>query len=149
MIVVLLIIRPKPKTVIFGFFAGECVSNCGTMYQVSDKIIARDTTSFWQTFNDLTKLKVKYQNVSEEDDEGDYNEFKLDIPLFMLLDPRDRFGCPGCIDQVAYYLQFTFFGITRRFQIDPGHEPFYFRGLTRDIDEKIRQVASRLDQYGG
>jgi hypothetical protein len=141
----LVLIHIKPKTVIFGDFAGECIGNCGTMYEVSTNIIRKDTTSFWQTYSNLNKLQIKGQKFAEKGETGDYNEFKLAIPIFMLLDPRERFGCPGCIDQVAYYLQFTLFGITRRFQIDPGHEPFYFPGLTRDIDDKIRHVAWRLD----
>jgi hypothetical protein len=145
----LLLIRIKPKAVIFGDFAGECIGNCGTMYEVKTDIIRKDTTSFWQTYSNLKKLQIKGQQYLEKDKRGDFNEFKLNIPLLMLLDPRDNFGCPGCIDQVAYYLQFTVFGITRRFQIDPGHEPFYFQGLTREIDDKIRNVAVRLDQYGG
>jgi hypothetical protein len=148
LIAALLLIRPKPRTVIFGFFAGECVGNCGTMYQVSEKVIARDTTSFWQTFNDLTKLKVKYQNISEEDDEGDYDEYKLNIPLIMLIDPRDSFGCPDCLDQGGYYIQFTLLGITRRFQIDKGHEPFYYNDLTKDIKYKIEKASVELKQYG-
>lgn len=148
LIAILSLIRIKPKTVVFGHFAGECIGNCGTMYQISEKVIARDTTSFWQTYNDLSKFFIKHQNVSEEDDEGNYNDFKMNIPLIMLLDPRDRFGCPDCHDQGGYYLQFSMFGVTRRFQIDKGHEPFYYNDITKDIDNKIEKASVELKQYG-
>ena len=133
---------------VFGNFAGECVGNCGTMYQVSEKVIVRDTTSFFENRNDLTKLSIKYQNVSEQDDEGNFDNFKLNVPLAMLLDPRNQFGCPDCSDQGGYYFQFTLLGITRRFQIDKGHEPFYYKQLTADIDHKIEKVTTELKQYG-
>jgi hypothetical protein len=144
----LLLIKPKPKTIIFGHFASECTGNCGTMYKVSYKVIVRDTTSFFQNKSDLSKFAVKFQNGSEQDDEGNFDSFKLNIPLLMLLDPRSQFGCPDCHDQGGYYLQVTMLGVTRRFQIDKGHEPFYYPELTRDIDHKIEDVITELKQYG-
>ena len=144
----LVLIRLKPRIVIFGDFAGECIGNCGTMYEVTTKVIRKDTTTFWQTYQDLSKFAIKGQKQVEEHNEGDYNDYKLDIPLVMLFDPRERFGCPGCIDQIAYYLQFTLFGITRRFQIDPGHEPVYFSSLTKEIENKIEKVSLHVDKYG-
>jgi hypothetical protein len=148
LIAVLVIIRLKPKTIIFGHFARECVGNCGTMYQVSEKIIIRDTTSFFQTRKDLAKFSVKFENVSEQDDEGNFDTFKLNVPLIMLLDPRSKFGCPDCYDQGGYYLQVNMLGVTRRFLIDKGHEPFYYKDLTRDIDQKIDNATTELKQYG-
>lgn len=144
----LYLIRPKPKTVIFGHFAGECVGNCGTMYQVGGKIIIRDTTTFFQSQNDLKKFIIKYQNVVREDDEGNYNKFKITVPLLMLFDPRSRFGCPDCHDQGGYYFQFSMLGITRRFQIDKGYEPFYYKDLTKDIDNLIKKVTVEFKLYG-
>ena len=144
----LYLIRLKPKTVTFGHFAGECVGNCGTMYQVGGKIIIRDTTTFFQAQNNLNKFTIKYQNVVREDDEGKYNNFKMNVPLLMLFDPRSRFGCPDCHDQGGYYFQFSMLGITRRYQIDRGYEPFYYKDLTIDIDNRIEKVTVELKQHG-
>jgi len=148
LVVGLLLIRPQPGTIVFGHFAGECVGNCGTMYQVSEKVIVRDTTSFFQNRNDLTKFSIKFQNVSGQEDEGNFDNFKINVPLVMLLDPRNKFGCPDCYDQGGYYFQFTMLGITRRFQIEKGHEPFYYKELTTDIDRKIEKIIVELKQYG-
>ncbi len=142
--VILLLIRVKPKTVVIGHFAGMCIGNCGTMYEIGEKVIARDTTSFYKSYNDLSKFSVEHQEISEQDDEGDYNDLKLGVPLIMLFDPRNRFGCPDCRDQGGYYLQFTMFGLTRRFQIDPGHEPFYYSTLTENIKRKIKKANIEL-----
>jgi hypothetical protein len=107
-----------------------------------------DTTSFWLLRNDLSKLQIKPQKYLEQDDEGNFNEKKLSIPLIMLLDPRKIFGCPDCHDQGGYYLDYTLFGIKRYYEIDKGSEPFYFHSLTKDIDKKIEQINAEVKQYG-
>jgi len=144
----LTIIRVKPKQIAFGFYAGECVGNCGTIYEVTTKVLRVDTTSFWQTQNDLGKLKIKGQRYLEEDDEGDFNAKKFSIPLIMLFDPRTTFGSPDGHDQGGYYLDFILFGIKRHYTIDKESEPFYFTSLTKDINNKIVEVNNELTKYG-
>ncbi len=60
----------KPKRIAFGFYAGECVGNCGTIYEMTTKKLMVDTSSFWQTQSDLSKLQIKEQRYLEKDDEG-------------------------------------------------------------------------------
>src|ERR1022692_2696217 len=107
----LIFIRPKPTKIIIGFYAGECIGECGTMYQVSAKTIVKDTTTFWQTYPDLSKFVIKRQIVAEKHNGCNYDGIKLNIPLIMLLDPRDSYGCPDCRDQGGYYLQLSILGI--------------------------------------
>ena len=144
----LIIIRVQPKRIAFGFYAGECIGNCGTIYEVTTKVLLVDTTSFWQTQNDLDKLQIKKQRYLEEDDEGNFNAKKFSIPLIMLLDPRTIFGSPDGHDQGGYYLDFTLFGLKRHYKIDKESEPFYFIGLTKGIDNKIMEVNNELTKYG-
>jgi hypothetical protein len=144
----LISVRIKPKRIAFGFYAGECVGNCGTIYEVNTKVLRVDTSSFWQTQNDLGKLQIKSQRYLEEDDEGNFNANKIPIPLIMLLDPRTIFGSPDGYDQGGYYLDFTLFGIKRHYEIDKKSEPFYFKSLTKEIDDKIREVNAELVKYG-
>lgn len=144
----LLFIRIEPKRIAYGQFAGECVGNCGTVYEVTTKVLRVDTTSFWQTRNDLGKLNIKGQRYLEEDDEGNFNSKKLSIPLIMLFDPRTIFGCPDCHDQGGYYLDFTLYGVKRHFEIDKESEPIYFGSLTNAIDKKINEINYELTQYG-
>ena len=144
----LITIRIKPKRIAFGFYAGECVGNCGTIYEVNTKVLRVDTSSFWQTQNDLGKLQIKSQKYLKEDDKSDFNARKFPIPLMMLLDPRTIFGSPDGYDQGGYYLDFTLFGIKRYYQIDKKSEPFYFKSLTKEIDNKIKEVNAELVKYG-
>jgi hypothetical protein len=144
----LAIIRIQPKRIAFGFYAGECVENCGTIYEVTTKVLRVDTTSFWQTQKDLGKLQIKGQRYLEEDDEGNFNAKKFSIPLIMLLEPRTIFGYPDGHDQGGYYLDFTLFGIKRHYKIDKEREPFYFISLTKDIDQKIVEINNELTKYG-
>ena len=144
----LLLIRPKPKTFIYGWFAGECVGNCGTMYQAKENYIIRDSISYWESDNKNKLLNIRAQQVLENDHEGSFSYLKLNIPLIMLLDPREQFGCPDCHDQGGYYLQFTMLGITRHFKIDKGNEPFYYQNLTRDLNTVMNKTLFEFKQYG-
>ena len=144
----LTIIRVKPKRVAFGFYAGECIGNCGTIYEVTTKVLRVDTTSFWKTQNDIGKLQIKGQRYLEEADTRNFNAKKLSIPLIMLLDPRTTFGSPDGHDQGGYYLDFTLFGIKRHYLIEKGTEPFYFKSLTKGIDNKVKEVNNELTKYG-
>ena len=144
----LFLIRPKPKTFIYGWFAGECVGNCGTMYQVTEKHILRDTVSYWQSDNQNKTFNIEAQQVLENDHEGSFSYLQLNIPLIMLFDPREQFGCPDCHDQGGYYLQFKILGITRHFKIDKGHEPFYYSNLTKSLDTVIDKTLLEFEKYG-
>ena len=132
---------------IYGFYAGECIGECGTMYQVSEKAVIKDTTSFWQTYDNFSNFILKHQIVLQKEDGENFNDFKLNIPLIMLLDPRGRFGCPDCYDQGGYYLQFTIFGLTRHFRIE-RQQPFYYKNLTKDIEDKLEKSRIELKQHG-
>ena len=144
----LITVRIKPKRIAFGFYAGECVGNCGTIYEVNTKVLRVDTSSFWQTQNDVGKLQIKNHRYLEADEHADFNARKFPIPLIMLLDPRTIFGSPDGNDQGGYYLDFTLFGIKRHYQIDKKNEPFYFKSLTTKIDNKIQEVNTDLVKYG-
>ena len=143
----LTIIRVQPKRIAFGFYAGECVGNCGTIYEVTTKTLRVDTTSFWKSQNDLANLQIKGQRYIEEN-EGNFNSKKFSIPLIMLFDPRTIFGYPDGHDQGGYYLDFTLFGIKRHYKIDKESQPFYFTSLTKHIDDKIEEVDNELTKYG-
>ena len=142
------LVHIQPNRIAYGYFAGECVGNCGTIYEVTRKVLRVDTTSFRQTQDDLDNLKIKGQRLLEVEGNENFNAMKLSIPLIMLLDPRTIFGSPDGHDQGGYYLDFTLFGIKRQYQIDKGREPFYFAGLTNDIDNKIKEVNIKLTKYG-
>ena len=120
------------------------MGNCGTVYELTSKVLRVDTTSFWETRNDLGNLQIKGQRHFEKDAEGNFNSKKLSIPLIMLLEPRTIFGCPDCHDQGGYYLEFTLLGIRRHFEIDKGSGPIYFRSLTKDIDKEIDQIYTEF-----
>lgn len=134
------VIRIKPGRIAYGQFAGECIGNCGTIYEISSKGLYVDTTSFWRSRNDLGKFQVKGQRIFEKNKEKDVDSKKISIPLIMLIDPRTELGCPDCHDQGGYYLDYTLFGIRRYFEIDKESEPLYCVGLTKNIDNKINEI---------
>jgi len=140
-------VRFKPSRIAYGFFAGECKGNCGTIYEVTSKGLRIDTTSFWQSRNDLGKIHIEGQIVFEKNKEEDFESKKISIPLIMLFDPRTRFGCPDCYDQGGYYLEYTLFGFRRYFEIDKKSEPLYFPGLTNNIDNKIEKINLELSNW--
>lgn len=141
------VIRIKPRRIAYGHFAEECVGNCNTIYEITSKVLVADTTTFWQTRNDLRKFKIKGQKIFEKNKEKDFDAKKISIPLIMLIDPRSRFGCPDCHDQGGHYLDYTLFGIRRYFEIDKENEPLYFYGLTKNIDDKIKEINVELSKY--
>ncbi len=143
-LIALSFIRIKPQRIAYGHFSGECIGNCGTVYEVTSSVLRVDTTSFWETRNDLGKLQIKGQRHFEGKNEGNFDPKKLSIPLIMLLDPRQVFGCPDCHDQGGYYLDYTLWGIRRHFEIDEGSEPLYFPSLTKDIDKKIDEIYAEF-----
>ena len=65
------VIRIKPSRIAYGQFAGECIGNCGTIYEISSKGLYVDTTSFWRSRNDLGKFQVKGQRIFEKNKEKD------------------------------------------------------------------------------
>lgn len=143
---VLCLIRIKPKVFVYGWFAGECKGSCGIMYQVTEKHICKDTTSYWINSNTNEPLRLQAQVAIENDHEGDFNNFKLNIPLVMMIDPRKQFGCPDCADQGGYYLQYTMLGITKNCRIDKGHEPFYYKSIVKDLDSLINKTLFEFEQ---
>jgi hypothetical protein len=140
-------IRIKPNRIAYGLFAGECTGNCGTIYEITSKDLRVDTTSFWQSRNDLGKLQIKGLSVFENSKDEGFETKEISIPLIMLIDPRTRFGCPDCHDQGGYYLDYTLFGIRRYFEIDKESEPLYFVGLTKNIDSRIHEINLELSKY--
>ena len=142
------VIRIKPSRIAYGQFAGECIGNCGTIYEITSKGLCVDTTSFWQFRNDLGKFQIKGERVFEKNKEKYSDTKKISIPLIMLIDPRTRFGCPDCHDQGGYYLDYTLFGIRRYFEIDKKSEPLYFVGVTKSIDNKIDEINGEIPKYG-
>lgn len=147
-IVGLSLIEVTPNKTTFGFFAGECVGNCATMYEVSDKEIKVDTTSFWDYKFKDEKLEILEQKIINQENIKDYDFYKLRVPLIMIFDPRSRFGCPDCHDQGGYFFEFEILGIKRQFQIDKGEEPIYYQNITEDISHKIEAINNELIKKG-
>jgi hypothetical protein len=123
---------------IVGSFACDCAnSSCSALYELTNHSIGLDTTTFCKerTFASQVNLKPHILlSVSSIDN------YKLKIPLLMLLDPRSFFGCPDCLDKGGYYLGFTIVGITRHFEYDEN--PFYFENLLQQTQSKLEQLKS-------
>ncbi|WP_338759643.1 hypothetical protein WAF17_12060 [Bernardetia sp. ABR2-2B] len=143
-IVGLSLIEVTPNKTTFGFFAGMCDGNCATMYEVSDKTILVDTTSFWDFRFKDEKLEILGQKIINQEGIKDYDFYKLRVPLIMILDPRSGFGCPDCYDQGGYFFEFEILGIKRQFQIDKGEEPIYYQNITDDIRHNIKIINEQL-----
>lgn len=147
-IVGLSLIEVVPSKTTFGFFAGMCVGNCATMYEVSDKAIKVDTTSFWDYKFKGQELEIIGQKIiNQEDINGHF--YKLKVPLIMIFEPRNVFGCPDCHDQGGYFFEFEILGIKRQFQIDKGKEPIYYQNITTDISNKIEAIYNKFIKKGG
>ncbi|AHM59118.1 hypothetical protein D770_04255 [Flammeovirgaceae bacterium 311] len=145
LILSLIIIRPKPELMIYGWFAGECFNNCGTMYKVTATQIYKDTTSYWSN-SDAILITIRNGEVSKKNGAASYNDYKLNIPLIMLMDQRYEFGCPDCYDQGGYYLQFKILGKTKSFKIEKGQEPFYYPNLVDDIETMINMTKLQFQE---
>lgn len=139
----LALIRCKPNKVTFGYYAGECIGNCGTLYQVGRQGVFIDTTTLWAANKDPALLKIKPQRVLLRKD-GAYDDLKLSIPLLMLLDTRDHFGCPDCMDQGGYYLEYTLWERSQYFFIDPSRPPLYFLDVCGDINLTIDRITKEM-----
>jgi hypothetical protein len=143
LIAVLMIVRVKPDRVVFGFYSGECVTNCGTMYQVEATSIVIDSNSFWKTYT-ADRFEIQGRRYTAPDEQRGYEHLKLAIPLIMLLEPRTRIGCPDCHDQGGLFVEFTLAGMKRRFFIDPNNPPVYYPGLKDDIVSHVDEMKSAL-----
>ncbi|WP_333820128.1 hypothetical protein [Ohtaekwangia sp.] len=146
LVVLMFTVKLNPGRIVMGFYAGECDGNCSTLYEVTEKVLRIDTTSFREAQYGYADLKIKGQRFLEEDDEGNFQSFKIDIPIIMLLEPRTRFGCPDCWDQGGCFLEFTLLGVKRQFEIEEGKEPLYFPQLTDEVSKRVKAIRNEFNK---
>ncbi|MGN6615821.1 MAG: hypothetical protein ACTHJ5_01480 [Ilyomonas sp.] len=118
--------------------------SCSRMFEITTRTIHIDTTSFCNDRKQGEKLTMQSHlqiDIKQDDNSDDY---KLTVPLIMLLDPRNVFGCPDCLDQGGSYFEFTLLGTTRHFEVEKGKEPIYFSSLTEQIASKFLDIDNRV-----
>jgi hypothetical protein len=114
------------------------------MFEVTARTIQVDTTSFCIHRKPGEKLAMQSQLQVDIKQDDHSDGYKLTVPLIMLFDPRNVFGCPDCLDQGGSYFEFTLLGLTRHFEVEKGNEPIYFSSLTEQITSKLVDVNNRV-----
>ncbi|MFO7656467.1 MAG: hypothetical protein R6W78_05315 [Bacteroidales bacterium] len=133
----LFIVRIKPSEISFGKYYGMCIENCTEIYSI-DTCISKDTFDF---FDNIEMFKnVEFKKPIRIYYKENYKKLKLDIPLFMILEPRGIIGCPDCYDQGGIFLRFKILCIKRSFLIDPNKQPCYYFNLNKEINKKISLI---------
>lgn len=123
---------------IFGSFAGECNSNCSTIFKIENNKIYPDQENYFPY-----DREIKFSNVQMSNEK--YNiamEIEKKIPKFLLNSSKSTYGCPDCVDQGSFYLQLKNDTTNRTWFIDPWEIPSeindYFDLIRKSIAELIK-----------
>jgi hypothetical protein len=138
-----LFIPVTPSSEKYGYFYGECWrGDCEVNLTVSENELALEklrsypdsSITIGPSLSPGTSI-IKTSNA---------NSFKIAVPLFMLFKGR-RIGCPDCTDGGGIILEYSMFGIKKKFVIDRANLPFYISNLSNEVDGKIA-AAKRLSK---
>lgn len=129
---------PQPEVLIFGTAYGECLGNCAILYKIEGtRLFADDvdylTGSFDIKFKTAPLPSEKYQIAKV---------LLAEFPFQILDENKERFGCPDCADQGAFYLEYRFGETVRRWYIDTNDDavPAYLAAYTDRIAEVMQAL---------
>jgi len=123
---------------VFGFFAGECNTNCSMIFKIENNKIYLDQENYFPY-----DREIKFSNVQMSNEK--YNiaiELEKKFPEFLLKNSKSTYGCPDCVDQGAFYLQINNGNQNRKWFVDPFEIPHeindYFDLLKKSLPELIK-----------
>lgn len=104
---------------IFGSFAGECNTNCSTIYKIENNKLYPDLENYFPydseiRFSDV-QLSIEKYNIAME--------VEKNFPRYLLNNSKSTYGCPDCVDQGTFYLQLKDDTTNRKWFIDPFEIP--------------------------
>jgi len=121
----------KTDYLIFGKFYGFCVSDCITLYKVTNKNLYLEKPS------DYLENEIYKGNFSNKIN----NKLSIAKPLLdmvptKLLDEELFIGCPDCADQGGYFIQYEKDGEEYYFKIDTFKDnvPDYLHDFLNEVD---------------
>jgi hypothetical protein len=146
MLIGCLFIPVNPSTEKYGYFYGECITgDCEVNLTVLgdslilDKVRRHDTAIY-----DSARFGKRLPSQQFRLKPKNVNDFKIALPLYMLFKGR-TIGCPDCTDGGGVILEYSMFGIEKKFTIDRIGLPFYIKNLGRQVDEKIAEAEKISD----
>ncbi len=126
-----------PAQVVFGVSHAECLGDCSRNYKLTPEQLFADDCDFC-TLDNITFQKIPLGSVK-----FDLAKSLLESVTDVVLNTPDTvFGCPGCHDEGAYYLEIT-----------SNNEKHVFRWSSDFVDipeelhpyfEQVRQVLQDL-----
>ena len=121
---------------IFGSSYGECSGSCVNYYLLKKGNLYSDDMS-------LSTKRLKFKNDKLPSGKADLaNHLKAQLPTFLKNSSSERFGCPDCHDQGAYFIELSEDGITKSFHLDTdtGAVPIELRTFVVNIESTLRQL---------
>lgn len=120
---------------IFGRFCGECITNCATMYKLSDSCLCVDNTQNYVlssgiNFNGLILPISKYQLVKD---------LKSKLPGQLSNSNSATIGQPDSHDQCGYYVESNTNGVKKVWLIDTDTmmQPPYLRPFILEVQQAL------------
>lgn len=128
----------QDNSFIFGFFAGECNTNCSTIYKIENNKLYPDQENYFPYDREInfskTPLSIEKYNIAFE--------LEKKFPEFLLKNSKSTYGCPDCVDQGAFYVQINNGNQNRKWFVDPFEIPHeindYFDLLKKSLPELIK-----------
>ncbi|OKS89558.1 hypothetical protein RG47T_5042 [Mucilaginibacter polytrichastri] len=77
---------------------------------------------------------------------GNFNSLQFSIPPALLFH-LGKFGRPDCNDGGGYILGFNLLGIHFNYEIEKGHEPWYFHDMTNVIADRLTKIHAIEKKY--
>lgn len=122
---------------IFGEYYCECFGNCSIVYQIIDETVLPSNDSSCtpeqHTFGNTPLSNSKYEIAKELIDE---------FPEELLTSDENRYGCPDCYDQGAYYIELKSSKIARSWRIDRTIDelPDFLKAYAQTIESTIDEM---------
>ena len=132
--------KQKIDYLIFGKYCGMCKGHCSTMYRVDGKSLNVDSSGNFLRYNGVIEYSgkgvkgKKYRTAST---------LIKKVPALLLNEKLSEttYGCPDCVDQCGYYVEFKKGGKVHGFRLDTNTS-----GFDKDLAAFVSEIEKTMLQ---
>ena len=122
---------------IFGVYYGFCGQNCTILYKLTSEDIFQDDIDFGLPY------EIPFQKDPMTRDKFEIaKQLTESFPKALLEEPKNIIGCPDCVDQGGYYIEYKTEDTRDHWRIDTFNDalPEYLVQYTDQLEEVINQL---------
>jgi hypothetical protein len=125
----------KSGELIFGDYHGECMGDdCVKIFKLTDDKLYQDTDGHYPS---LEEYKGDFEKLSNTEF-NKVKDLKSHLPTDLLSANNQTFGCPDCVDQGGYFVQYNNDGEINFWKIDK---------FKNDIPSYLHDFTDKLGEY--